>query len=325
MERPITAGIHHVGLVTADMGHARHFYGELMGLTAHADLPERAGRGAEMVFGDPAGKPGSLVRVVERRGEKRGRPGIGGVHHVAFGVTDEEALLRWKRWLTGHGHRVAGPYDRGYFTSIYFNDPDGQILEIATAGPGYATDEPAEELGRELTVPPRRIVRGYRDEAMIAALTHPEPVSAITTEMAFDGIHHISGITDDLSAAGDFYETVLGLRLIKKTTNRDDPNQLHYFWARYEDGEVEPHSSFTLFGWPDGWNQVREGVGQTAYVAYRAVDDEELRAWTGRLRALGVESAPVMEGGITRGLRIQAPDGFVVEIVSDSAVMAGQT
>src|SRR5687768_17358904 len=60
----------------------------------------------------------------------------------------------WKRWLTDNGVRVNGPLDRHYFESIYFNDPDGTILEIATRGPGWAIDEPPDALGQEHRDPP---------------------------------------------------------------------------------------------------------------------------------------------------------------------------
>ena len=52
--------------------------------------------------------------------------------------------------------------------------------------------------------------------------------------MALHGIHHVTGHTDDLGAAGDFYEQALGLRLVKRSVNQDDPDTLHYFWANYD-------------------------------------------------------------------------------------------
>ncbi len=66
----------------------------------------------------------------------------------------------WKRWLTDNGVRVTGPYDRGYFTSIYFTDPDGQVIEIATDGPGFQVDEPADALGRDADGSPAKPIPG---------------------------------------------------------------------------------------------------------------------------------------------------------------------
>jgi glyoxalase family protein len=306
---PATEGFHHVTLTVSDPERSVDFYRDALGL-------RRIGSGAPggaLRLGDADGSPGTLLELRGVPGERRGKPGIGGVHHTAFGVAEEEALLRWKRRLTDLGHAVSGPYDRGYFTSIYFRDPDGQVLEIATAGPGYAIDEPADALGDELIRPPQRIVRGHRDEAAIAALTHPEPVPRIDASMALQGIHHVSGITDDLERAGEFCERALGLRLVKRTTNRDDPRQLHYFWARWRDGRVEPHSSFTLFGWPPGWLHARPGAGQTLRVAFRS-GGFSLPEWEDHLRSLGIEVERVEEPGSPTRLGLHAPDGLRVEV-----------
>ena len=314
----VTQGFHHITMVSGDARRTLAFYQDVLGLglvkkTVNFDDP-----GAyHLYFGDETGRPGTILTFFEWPHAARGRPGIGGIHHLALGVDREEALLKWKRRLTDRRVAVSGPYDRGYFTSIYFKDPDGQILEIATAGPGYAIDEPADALGRELLLPPQRIVRGFRDETAIAALTHEEPVPAITPDMALSGIHHISGITDDLARAGEFLEAALGLKLVKKTINRDDPNQLHYFWGSYDRGKIAPHSALTLFGWPGSWNRTRGGVGQTHHIAFRARDDEEQRAWVDHLRALDVNVSPILDRTYFRSIYFRAPDGLLLEIATD--------
>jgi glyoxalase family protein len=314
--KPVTPGFHHVALVTQDLEPSLAFYRDVLGLIELGE-PENGGRASSLFLGAPDGAPGSQVLLIEQGDVGPGRPGIGGVHHTAFGVPDEEVLLKWKRRLTDLGWAVSGPYDRGYFTSLYFRDPDGQILEIATAGPGYAIDEPVDRLGGELMIPPQRIVRGHRDEAAIAALTHAEPVPEITSEMTLQGIHHISGITEDLDQAGEFLESALGLKLIKKTTNRDDPQQLHFFWANTASGEIAPHSSYTLFGWPSSWNRARRGVGQTAYVAFQR-GSHSLEEWAEHLMSVGVSVAAAPEGQ-RRRIRFTAPDGQGLEIVDQSS------
>ena len=310
MRSLVTPGFHHVTMVCRNAQRTLGFYRDVLGLAL-------VGQDAQHFYlGDEAGTPGTLLGFIESPAAGQGRPGIGGIHHTALGVATEEGLLKWKRRLTDLGWAVSGPYDRGYFTSIYFRDPDGQILEIATTGPGYAIDEPVDALGGELMVPPQRIVRGHRDEAAIAALTHLDPVPEITPDMRLDGIHHISGITDDLELAGDSYES-LGLRLIKRTANRDDPQQLHYFWARYTDGEVAPHSSFTLFGWPSHWKRARPGIGQTHHVAFRAADADELLAWRDHLLGIGIEVSEVVDRGFYTSIAFHAPDGLLLEIATD--------
>ncbi len=223
----------------------------------------------------------------------------------------------WKRWLTDRGVSVSGPYDRGYFTSIYFRDPDGQILEISTAGPGYEIDEERGALGEELKLPPQRIVRGHRDEVAIAGLTYPEPLPARLPEMKLSGIHHVSGITDDLALAGDFLEEALGLKLVKKTTNRDDPDTLHYFWGQVGEEGVLSGSAYTLFGWPSHWHRAIGGVGQTHHIAFRARDEEVQLAFQDRLRSLGVPTSEVLDRSYFRSIYFRAPDGQLMEIATD--------
>ncbi|HMA34725.1 MAG TPA: VOC family protein, partial [Chloroflexia bacterium] len=61
---------------------------------------------------------------------------------------------RWRARLVAAGLQVTPILDRHYFTSIYFRDPDGHILEIATRPPGFLIDEPADRLGQRLALPP---------------------------------------------------------------------------------------------------------------------------------------------------------------------------
>ena len=83
----------------------------------------------------------------------KARAGIGQTHHVAFRAKDAEEQLAWQDHLRAMGLEVSPVMDRHYFRSIYFQSPDGQLLEIATDGPGFAVDEPAETLGRALKLP----------------------------------------------------------------------------------------------------------------------------------------------------------------------------
>ena len=312
-----TLGFHHVTMVSADAARTLEFYRGTLGLglvkkTVNFDDP-----GAyHLYFGDATGAPGTILTFFEWGHVARGAPGVGGVHHLAMGVETEEALLKWKRRLTDRGVHVNGPFDRTWFSSLYFTDPDGQILEIATKGPGYALDEPADALGERIIRPAADRLAGHRDEEAIRLRTWPEPVPAITPDMALTGIHHVSGITDDVERAHDFYTEALGLRIVKRTFNQDAPSMPHWFWARYDGERVEPHSSMTLFGIPGG-KPARGGVGQTHHVAFRARDDEEQRAWREHLLAMGAQVSPVMERTYFRSIYFRAPDGLLLEIATD--------
>jgi glyoxalase family protein len=100
------------------------------------------------------GGPGARVRVIESPGAPQARLGRGGVHHVAFRTPDEEEQRSWRERIREAGLGVTPQIDRYYFRSIYFREPGGVLFEIATDGPGFATDEEAEHLGERLSLPP---------------------------------------------------------------------------------------------------------------------------------------------------------------------------
>src|SRR5437667_3893866 len=185
-------GLHHISIVSANAQRTIDFYTTVLGLrfikkTVNFDDPESY----HLYFGDEVGHPGSVVTFFEWPGAARGYPGIGGTHHFALIVNDYEGLLKWKRRLTDLGLAVEGPLDRHYFKSIYFNDPDGTILEIATIGPGRTMDEAPELIGTAYREPPAEMIVNNRDEARIRAITWPEPVLTITADMALNrGMHH---------------------------------------------------------------------------------------------------------------------------------------
>jgi glyoxalase family protein len=305
-------------MVATDAPRTLAFYGDLLGFdlvkkTVNFDDP-----GAyHLYFGRDGGRPGTILTFFEWAHARRGHWGVGGVHHLALGVATPEAQLKWKRRLTDAGVAVSGPIDRGYFKSLYFADPDGQVLEIATSGPGYAIDEPRNALGRLLLVPPQERLPGGRDDEAIARATHPEPVPTVTPDMRLDGIHHITGITDDIERAGDFYEEALGLHIVKKTYNQDDAKTKHYFWARYDGAEVGSHSALTLFGWEGSRYISRPGAGQTHHIAFRAESADEQAAWREHLLSIGVDVTTVRDRTYFESIYFHAPDGLLLEIATD--------
>jgi glyoxalase family protein len=318
MEPLTTQGLHHVTMVSANAQRTLDFYRDLLGLglvkrTVNFDDPGSY----HLYFGDSDGTPGTLLTFFEWPNSPQGRWGVGGVHHVAMGVATEEALLKWKRRLTDHGVPVSGPLDRNWFHSIYFSDPDGQILEIATKGPGYTLDEPADALGQRVITPTPDHLAGHRDESAIRAAIWPEPVPVITPDMALDGMHHVSAITRDVVEADDFLQRALGLRLVKKTVNQDAPDMPHWFWASYDGHTVAPHSAFTLFGFPPRGKVAQGGVGQTHHVAFRAKTEEQQAEWRDHLLSLGVNVSPVLDRDYFRSIYFRMPDGLLLEIATD--------
>jgi glyoxalase family protein len=80
--------------------------------------------------------------------------GAGAVHHVAFRTPDAAQYDAWAERLNELRVPNSGKVDRFYFQSLYFREPNGVLFEIATDGPGFATDEPADKLGEKLALPP---------------------------------------------------------------------------------------------------------------------------------------------------------------------------
>jgi len=115
---------------------------------------ERAETDGPRVRFQGAGERARFVDLLDRPDAPRGRPGQGTVHHVAFRTTDEQTQRAWRELLVNRGHRVTEQKDRFYFKSIYFREPGGVLVEIATDGPGFTRDEPADELGDKFVVPP---------------------------------------------------------------------------------------------------------------------------------------------------------------------------
>jgi glyoxalase family protein len=106
------------------------------------------------VFAMGEGGPTAELHVIEQKDSQTARQGAGGVHHVAFRTPNEEQYHAWARRLNEHGISNSGEIDRFYFRSLYFREPNGILFEIATDGPGFATDEPMETLGEKLALPP---------------------------------------------------------------------------------------------------------------------------------------------------------------------------
>lgn len=97
---------------------------------------------------------GTVVDVLADRSLPDGLVAAGTVHHVAYRAPDQQAQVDWRKRLADDGVGVTEVRDRTYFTSIYFREPGGVLLEIATDGPGFDYDEPLLELGHALKLPP---------------------------------------------------------------------------------------------------------------------------------------------------------------------------
>jgi glyoxalase family protein len=106
------------------------------------------------VFEMGEGGPAAELHVAVEPDLPSHRMGAGGVHHVAFRTPNDDTYNAWIEQLRAKRVASSGPVDRFYFRSLYFREPNGILFEIATDGPGFASDEPAESLGEKLALPP---------------------------------------------------------------------------------------------------------------------------------------------------------------------------
>jgi glyoxalase family protein len=309
-------GLHHITLGCADAQRTLDFYTRVLGQrflkrTVNFDDPTSY----HLYFGDPQGRPGSVITFFEWPRAPQGRPGIGGTHHFALQVADYDGLLKWKRRLMDQGIAVDGPLDRHYFTSIYFQDPDGVILEIATRGPGWAIDEPPDRLGGEYRAPPPEMIVNNRDEARIQAETWAQPVPEITADMALhQGMHHITAIGTDIERTHAFFGELLGMQRVKMTSNFDDPDSAHWYWG-VEGGR--PGTLITYFERdPAKEKRRRIGVGQTHHFALSVPDEESQQTCRERLIEAGHRVTPVLDRMYFKSVYTQDPDGHIVELAT---------
>jgi glyoxalase family protein len=123
--------------------------------------------------------------------------------------------------------------------------------------------------------------------------------------MRLEGIHHITAITADAPRNVDFYARVLGLRLVKKTVNQDDPTVYHLFYA---DELGSAGSDITFFEYP-GARRGRAGAGMVHRIVWRVASEDALTFWEERLRADGVEVSRR-----PKRLTFSDPEGLALEL-----------
>jgi glyoxalase family protein len=123
--------------------------------------------------------------------------------------------------------------------------------------------------------------------------------------MRLEGIHHVTCITGDAPGNVDFYTRVLGLRMVKKTVNQDDPTVYHLFYA---DEEGSPGADITFFEYP-GARRGRPGAGMVHTITFRVASVEALDFWESRLAD---EHIPVRRADSRLGF--DDPEGLGLEL-----------
>lgn len=98
-------------------------------------------------------KNASVVDLIEAPTLPPGRNAAGTNHHVAFRVKDDTILMEFREKIARKGLSITPKIDRDYFFSLYFREPGGVLFELATDNPGFAKDEPLDQLGTSLKLP----------------------------------------------------------------------------------------------------------------------------------------------------------------------------
>jgi glyoxalase family protein len=154
-------GLYASTLTVRELKGTGHVLREIMGYEPTQEYQTGDGE-CTVVFELQGGGAGNEIYVVEQRNGRPGSLGAGGVHHIAFRVPDDQSQRAWQQHLAASGLPVTEVIDRFYFKSIYFRIPEGILFEIATDGPGFATDEDREHLGEKLALPP--FLEPYRQQ-----------------------------------------------------------------------------------------------------------------------------------------------------------------
>ena len=132
------------------------------------------------------------------------------------------------------------------------------------------------------------------------------------------GIHHITAIAGDPQTNLDFYTETLGLRLVKRTINFDDPGSYHFYFG---DNVGNPGTIITFFPWP-GARRGTRGSGQVTIVSF-AVPRDSMAFWKERLRANHVVAEDINDRFGSKVLRFRDPDGLMLELI-ESPVVPGE-
>ncbi|TVR74063.1 MAG: ring-cleaving dioxygenase [Sphaerobacteraceae bacterium] len=147
-------GLHSVRLTVEEKDPLGMVLTQILGMTEAGSYEYGPEKIDTLVYSMIDGGAGNEVHIEVRPELERGRPGRGGVHHVAFRVEDDSEHPDWTQQTRQFGLRSTDVIDRFYFRSIYFQVPGGILFEIATDQPGFAADEPLEALGEKLALPP---------------------------------------------------------------------------------------------------------------------------------------------------------------------------
>jgi glyoxalase family protein len=299
---PKTQGLHHITAITSDASSAVNFYTRILGLrlvkkTVNFDDPSSY----HLYFGDDKGNPGTLITFFDwGKSIGFGQVGAGVTHHFGFMTQGRGSLALWKGWLEQNDVRVLGPFDRGSFHSIYFRDPDGLILEIATPGNGVDySDAPHSEL----------ILPFGSHTASVKP--HAPRVREISVEMKLQGLDHVTALAHGSSQSREFFSGVLNMELVKDNQRGSSGTAQQVFGL--EGGR--PGSMFSVVESPAAPHGT-VGVGTVHHIAFGVEDEDVQLQWRERLLARGVHVTPVLDRKYFKSIYFREPNGILLEFAT---------
>ena len=126
------------------------------------------------------------------------------------------------------------------------------------------------------------------------------------------GLHHITLLCADVQRSASFYRDLLGMRLVERSRNPDDPNAEHLLFGA--SGE-SAGTMVTCMAYPD-LEEGFVGRGSTHHFALAVESDDELSAWREYLVSRGVDVTEVYDRGTFKSIYVRDPDGHLVEIAT---------
>jgi glyoxalase family protein len=159
-----TRGFHHITLTLKDKEPTAYILTNIFGYKLIKT------EGNRYRYTTDAVTDAAIVDIVEIPTENRGFNANGTVHHVAFRVKDDVALMEFRDRIVKLGLSITPQIDRNYFHSLYFREPGGVLFEIATENPGFTVDEPLAELGQNLKLPAQYESQREEIEALLVKL-----------------------------------------------------------------------------------------------------------------------------------------------------------
>lgn len=281
-------GLHHITLVTGNQEVNRRFYTEILGLRRvkytvnQDDVFHR-----HLFYADEKGTTGSAITFFEWPELPKGSIGLGSPHHLAYSVSNIDAIPKWKAWLISQGVSVTGPFIRDGRVSLYLRDPDGVNIEITYPN----TDEVSQD---------------YLNEQDKNAPT----IIVITNDMRLVKFNHATPISYDLHQTALFFDKLLAL---KNSFTKPNPDQADTAIAAIGNDD---QPDFLRYIVSDQASRGFVGKGNVHHIAMAVETDEEQRKIETRLNDLRIHNSGVIDRFWFHSLYFRDPDGNLLEVAT---------